>query len=113
MKFEHSTHQLLSTTGFIFRMFRWGGVTLLALILSLAVGMIGYHEFESLSWLDSFLNAAMILGGMGAIDTLRTPDGKVFAGLYSLYCGMFLIVCGGVLLVPIFHRVLHHFHADQ
>jgi hypothetical protein len=63
-------------------------------------------------WIDAFLNASMILGGMGEIDILHTIGGKLFAAFYAIYSGIFLVVCGGLLLVPIFHRILHRFHAD-
>jgi hypothetical protein len=77
---------------------------------SLAAGIAGYHWLEGLSWLDSFLNAAMILGGMGPVAELHTSAGKIFAGLYALYSGMVLLVMVGVLLAPVAHRMLHNFH---
>jgi hypothetical protein len=80
--------------------------------VSLLVGMAGYHWLEGLSWIDSFLNAAMILGGMGPVAPLVTPAGKLFAGLYALYSGMVLLVMVGVLLAPVVHRLLHRFHLD-
>src|SRR2546426_640617 len=75
--------------------------------------MLGYHQLERLSWLDSFLNAAMILGGMGPVAQLTTGGGKLFAGLYALYSGMVLLVAVGVLLLPVLHRLLHSFHLDE
>ena len=78
--------------------------------LSLLAGMAGYHWLEGLSWVDSFLNAAMILGGMGPVAPLQTQAGKIFAGLYALYSGMVLLVMVGVLLAPVLHRLLHRFH---
>ena len=80
--------------------------------VSLAVGMLGYHVLEGLSWLDSFLNAAMLLGGMGPVAELHTSAGKVFAGLYALYSGMILLVIVGLLLAPVIHRFLHSFHLE-
>lgn len=94
-------------------MFRWLGLTLFLLALSLAAGVIGYRHFEHMQWIDALLNAAMILGGMGEIDTLHTTGGKLFAAFYAIYSGIFLVACGGLLLVPVFHRVLHRFHADR
>lgn len=86
-----------------------GGVGTLVAV-SLAIGMAGYHAFEHLSWLDSFLNAAMLLGGMGPVHNPETSAGKLFAGLYALYCGLVVIVATGAFLVPVLHRAIHLFH---
>jgi hypothetical protein len=80
--------------------------------LSLAVGMIGYHIFEGMAWIDAFANAAMILSGMGPLGSLQTWGGKLFAGLYALYSGLVLIAATGIIFAPLLHRLLHHFHAD-
>lgn len=88
------------------------GLTLLA--VSLTIGMLGYHFLENLSWLDSLLNASMILGGMGPVNALKTDVGKRFASFYALYSGIILPVSVGILIAPIFHRFLHRFHlADE
>ena len=79
-------------------------------LLSLLMGMAGYEYFEGLAWRDAFLNAAMLLGGMGPVDAPKTPGGKIFAGLYALYAGLVFLIFAGVLLVPVLHRVLHRFH---
>ena len=111
--FEPRHKPVLSPKAFLARMAGWLGITLLVILLSLSVGMTGYWFFEGMPWIDAFLNAAMILGGMGPMTPLATVGGKLFAGLYALYCGILLVVCGGLLLVPVFHRVLHRFHADK
>ena len=80
---------------------------------SLAFGMLGYHALESLPWVDAFLNAAMLLGGMGPVDMPHTEAGKLFAGLYALYSGMLFLVLTAILLAPVFHRVLHRFHLED
>jgi hypothetical protein len=80
---------------------------------SLGVGMLGYVCLESLSWLDAFLNAAMLLGGMGPVNAPRTSAGKLFAGLYALYAGLVFIVTAALLFTPILHRVLHILHWDD
>jgi len=110
--YEHRKEPLISRQAFIRRLVSWLIITLLFMMLSLLIGVAGYHYFESLPWLDAFLNAAMILGGMGEIDPLQTPEGKFFAACYALYGGIFMIVCGGLLLAPVFHRILHHFHQE-
>ena len=80
------------------------------LVFSLALGMWGYEHFESLPWPDSFLNTAMLLGGMGPVDPPHTEGGKIFAGLYALYAGLILIVAAGLFLAPVVHRIVHLFH---
>ena len=74
--------------------------------------MAGYAYFEGLAWRDAFLNAAMLLGGMGPVDKLRTPGGKIFAGVYALYAGMVFLVVAGLILAPVVHRLLHKYHWD-
>jgi hypothetical protein len=81
--------------------------------VSLFIGMLGYHSFEGLSWIDAFLNAAMLLGGMGPVNSPVTNSGKLFAGIYALYCGLAVIFVAGVILAPVAHRVLHRFHVDS
>jgi len=83
------------------------------LATSLGAGMGGYMVFEGLPWIDAFLNAAMLLGGMGPVDAPRTTAGKLFAGLYALYAGLVFLVTAALLFAPIFHRVLHRFHWDE
>lgn len=83
------------------------------LLASLAIGMAGYMYYESLAWRDAFLNAAMLLGGMGPVDAPKTNGGKVFAGLYALYAGLLILVTAGVVLSPVLHRILHKFHWAQ
>jgi len=80
---------------------------------SLGLGMTGYHVFEKLPWIDAFLNAAMILSGMGPVATLQTDAGKIFAGCYALYSGLALIAILGIIFAPIVHRFLHKFHLED
>ncbi len=75
--------------------------------------MLGYVKFEHLSWLDAFLNAAMLLGGMGPIHAPGTIAGKLFAGLYALYAGLVFIVTTALLFAPMFHRLMHRFHWSE
>lgn len=111
--FEDRNDPLISSQAFAGRMLQWLLITFALLALSLGVGVWGYHHFEQMGWVDALLNASMILGGMGEIDALYTTGGKLFASFYAIYSGIFLVACGGLLLVPVFHRVLHRFHADD
>jgi len=88
------------------------GVAGLLLSVSLVAGMAGYMRWEALPPLDAFLNAAMLLGGMGPVNPPQTPAGKLFAGLYALYAGLVFVVTAALVLSPVIHRVLHRFHAD-
>lgn len=83
------------------------------LTLSLGIGVLGYRGFEGLSWLDSLLNASMLLGGMGEIDPLKTVGGKLFASFYSLFSGIVFLVVAGVLVAPVAHRILHRMHLEK
>jgi hypothetical protein len=83
------------------------------LLLSLVLGMTGYEYFEQLPWRDAFLNAAMLLGGMGPVDAPQTDGGKVFAGLYALYAGLVFLIVAGLVIAPVAHRVMHKFHWEQ
>lgn len=83
------------------------------LLLSILLGMAGYEYFEHLRWRDAFLNAAMLLGGMGPVDAPRTDGGKVFAGLYALYAGLVFLVVAGLIIAPVVHRVMHKFYWEQ
>jgi hypothetical protein len=81
--------------------------------ISLLVGVLGYHHFVALGWVDAFYSASMILGGMGPTEPLRSDPAKIFAGIYALYSGLVLIASTGVLLSPFMTHVLHAFHAEQ
>lgn len=85
----------------------------LVLLASLALGIGGYMGFEDLSPVDAFLNAAMLLGGMGPVDPPHTAAGKLFAGCYALYAGLVFLLTAGLLFTPVLHRVLHRFHWDD
>ena len=111
--FEARTQPLLSHRQFAARLARSGAVVLVLVCVSLLIGMLGYHLLEGLSWIDAFLNAAMLLGGMGPVNLPANWGGKLFAGLYALYCGLVVIAAAGVLLAPVAHRILHRFHLEQ
>ena len=111
--FEHRLEKPLSDREFRIRLGKYffGAASVIA--VSLGAGMIGYRWTESLSWTDSFLNAAMILGGMGEISELKTEAGKLFAGCYALFAGLILIASVGLVLTPLIHRLLHKFHFEE
>jgi len=111
--FEHHHEKILPRRLFIRRLAKYALISLGLIIGSLIIGMIGYHAFEGYSWVDSFLNAAMLMGGMGPVGSLHTDAGKVFAGIYALYCGFVLLVAVAIFATPIFHRFLHQFHLER
>lgn len=110
--FEHKKEPLLPRNRFLFRMLAFAGASLATMLFSLAFGMLGYRHFAGFGWVDAFLNAAMIMGGMGPVDALQTDAAKIFAGCYALYCGLVLLVSVGIFLSPIIHRLFHRFHLE-
>ena len=111
--YEHRRDRLLPFGRFLLRFARHIGISSALVLLSLFIGMLGYVHYERLSWLDGFLNAAMLLGGMGPVEQPQTPGGKLFAGLYALYAGLVFLVVAGIVLAPVGHRVLHRFHLED
>lgn len=111
--FEQRREDLLSRSAFLWRMGRSFGITLLVVGFSLAIGSAGYHYFEDIGWVDSMLNAAMILTGMGPVDQMQTTGGKLFAMLYALYSGLAFVTIMAIMLAPMMHRWLHHFHLED
>jgi hypothetical protein len=112
--FEHHTQPLLPRGQFYRRLARSFTVGMLLIVASLALGMVGYHQFGQLGWTDAFLNASMILSGMGPVGELHTRSAKIFAGCYAIYSGIALISTAAVIFAPIIHRLLHRFHlADE
>ena len=86
---------------------------LLLVGVALGAGMYGYHATEGMDWLDAFLNAAMLLGGMGPVDAPHTDAGKLFAGSYALFSGFAVLAISGVMLAPVLHRMMHAFHLED
>ena len=111
--YEHRTHRPLARRLFVRRLLLHFLAAAVLIIGSLGLGMVGYAYFERLSWRDAFLNAAMLMGGMGPIERPQTDGGKLFAGFYALYAGLVFIVVAGIILAPLIHRLLHRFHWDQ
>ena len=110
--FESRKKPLLPRPAFYARVARSLALAFAIVLVSLGIGMAGYHGFEKLSWLDAFLNAAMILSGMGPVAPIQTTGGKLFAGCYALFSGLALITTIAVVFAPLFHRFLHKFHLD-
>lgn len=108
--FEGRAQPLAPRQVFIRRLVLYTLFATFIIVFSLGVGIVGYHYTEGLSWIDSLLNASMLLGGMGPVDPLRTVAGKLFASFYALFSGVVFLVAVGVLIAPVFHRVMHSFH---
>jgi hypothetical protein len=111
--FERRHQKLLPRNKFLKRVAKYGLVSIGIILFSLIVGMIGYRSFEGLSWIDAFLNSAMLMGGLGPVSTPQTHAGKIFAEFYALYCGMVLLIAVAIFAAPIFHRFLHRFHLEN
>lgn len=111
--FERRHERLIPFRRFALRMGRavllWLGLT----VIGLATGMIGYAASEGMGAVDAFVNAAMILSGMGPVSELKTDGGKLFAGVYAIFSGLFVVIATGFVLAPILHRVLHSFHIEE
>ena len=110
--FERRSEPLISRAAFLRRFVRHLAAALGIILGSLAMGVAGYHFLEGLSWIDSLVNASMLLGGMGPVNELHTTAGKLFASFYALYSGLLFLVVAGVLFAPLIHRLLHSFHLD-
>jgi hypothetical protein len=109
-RLEHKTQPLASRRVFLARVWRNFVASFAIVAFSLVMGMFGYHYFADLPWLDGLMNAAMILTGMGPVDKPTTVSGKLFATFYALYSGLAFLTMIAVLIVPVYHRFLHHFH---
>ncbi|MBU3679762.1 MAG: hypothetical protein FGM32_09180 [Candidatus Kapabacteria bacterium] len=111
--YERHTSPLISRAAFVRRVIVHVSASGVLIAASLIIGMMGYALFEGLSWEDSFLNASMILGGMGPVNMPQTDAGKIFAGCYALYAGLVFLIALAIVITPVFHRVLHVFHIDD
>ena len=110
MKLERKSQKLASIDVYRRRLRQSVLVGLAMVAISLAIGMAGYAFFEGLGWIDSFLNASMILSGMGPVHNPDSTGGKLFAGIYALYSGFAVLVIAAVMFAPAVHRMLHRFH---
>jgi len=111
--YEHRSEQLLPLTLFLRRLLRHGLIGVAVIACSLAIGILGYRLSAKLSWLDSLLNASMILGGMGPVNPLTTAAAKLFASFYALFAGIAFLATVGIFIAPVAHRILHRLHLEK
>ncbi len=111
--FEHKRQPLVARPIFIRRVLKNSATASALILVSLGIGVLGYHFLVSLPWLDALLNASMILTGMGPIDPIKTVAGKLFASAYALFSGIMFLSVAGLLLAPVAHRFFHKFHLEM
>lgn len=112
--YESRTRPMLSRAAFAGRIAQHASLVLLLIVVSMAIGMVGFHAIEHMGWLDAFFNASMLLGGMGPVfEAPLSSAGKLFAGLYALYCGLAVIAAMSIMLAPVVHRVMHRLHWED
>ena len=111
--FERKHETVASPAVFAKRMVGAVGLSLGLIVPALFIGIAGYHWIDKLDWVDSLLEASMILGGMGPVNPLRNDAAKIFASCYALFSGLVLIGVMGIILTPITHRLLHKFHLEK
>ena len=108
----NSTHEKNITHHIILHVTRNLVIGVVLILIALYIGMLGYHEFESMPWVDSFINASMILSGMGPVNEMKTEAGKIFAGCYALFSGLAFIAIVVIIWSPIFHRFFRKIHLE-
>ncbi len=111
--YEHRRQPLLPRRQFLRRLGVHALVAGGIILISLLIGILGYHILAGMGWVDSLLNASMILGGMGPVNPLNTSAAKIFASLYAIYSGVIFLLTLGIIMAPIFHRLLHHFNLEE
>ncbi len=111
--YERRKQPLLSAARFAKRVIRHFILAFLVLAAGLGIGVLGYHYLGELNWIDSLLNASMILGGMGPVDTLHSSAAKIFASCYALFSGLAFVGIASLIVAPFAHRILHRFHLDK
>ena len=111
--YERRADDLAPRSIFIKRIIGSLGVALGVIAIALTLGIAGYHFIAGFNWIDSFLEASMILGGMGPVNELHNDVSKIFASVYALFSGLIVIALMGIMLSPVAHRVMHKFHVDE
>lgn len=111
--YERRHQPLLPFNAFVRRLLRSAAIAGATAAVALGIGILGYRFTEELPWIDALLNASMILGGMGPVSELHTTVGKLFASWYALFSGVIFVTSAGILVAPILHRFLHHFHLES
>ena len=111
--FERRSDKLAPVSIYVQRIAVSLALAFVLILVALSVGIVGYHLIAGFNFVDSLLEASMILGGMGPVSPLTTPGAKIFAACYALFSGLVFIGIMGVTLSPILHRMLHHFHVDD
>src|SRR4030088_661644 len=111
--YEHKKERLLTRVEFAWRVVWHTLAAFSAVAVALGIGVLGYRWLGGLPWVDSLLNASMILGGMGPVDPLKSDAAKVFASFYALFSGLFFIALLGFILAPFVHRIMHHLHIED
>lgn len=110
--YESHDQPPLSRRAFFHRMLRHGGVVGILVAGSVILGTVGYHWLGDAAWIDAFLNACMLLGGMGPVGEIPSAAGKIFAALFALYAGLVFLISATILVTPVIHRVVHRMHWD-
>ena len=111
--YEHRRDAMLPFPAFLQRVLGHVGAAVGMISVGVMLGTLGFRGFEHYSWLDAFLNACMLLGGMGQVNPIVTPGGKVFAGLFALFAGLVFIVVAGLVVAPFAHRLIHRLHLER
>jgi hypothetical protein len=113
LKYERKSQPLMPIPLFLIRLAKHFLVSFALFVFSLGIGVFGYHKFVGLTWIDSFLNASMILGGMGPVNQIQTDVGKIFAAIYALFAGLIFVAAASIIIAPIAHRILHRLHIQE
>ena len=111
--FEHRSDPLLPGPRFFRRVVGFLGLSAAVIGVALGVGVLGYHFLGGLPWIDALVNASMILGGMGPVDPIKSPAGKLFASAYALFSGLLFIGAASLVLTPFVHRIMHTLHVEE
>lgn len=111
--FEHKHEPLISKQEFTRRLVSNASIGFVVLAIAWLIGIVGYKVTEGMSWIDAILNASMILGGMGPVDTLHSNASKLFASFYAIFSGVVFLAVFGVIVAPVYHRIMHRFHLQE